>query len=96
MDSALDQIQYVLLKARFWHDHRQTVLNERQSKVINRLLDAGPDGFEGGLNARKYISLANVSKATATRDLTDLREKGCLRKRPGAGRSTSYEIAWPS
>lgn len=96
MDSALDQIQYVLLKARFWHDHRQTVLNERQSKVINRLLDAGPDGFEGGLNARKYMSLANVSKATATRDLTDLREKGCLRKRPGAGRSTSYEIAWPS
>ncbi len=92
---ALDQIEQVLLKARFWQQHRQAILNERQNKVINRLLDAGPAGFAGGLNARKYMGLTKASKATATRDLTDLLEKGLLGKCPGAGRSTRYEIAWP-
>jgi Fic family protein len=58
-------------------------------------LDAGPSGFTGGLNARKYMGLTKASKATATRDLTDLLEKGLLRKGSGGGRSTRYEIAWP-
>ena len=96
MENALEQIDYVLLKAKFWQRHAQTVLSDRQIKVINRLLDAGPEGFEGGLNARKYVGLAKVSKATATRDLADLVEKDCLQRRPGGGRSTSYEIKWPN
>jgi Fic family protein len=95
LDHALDQVQHVLLKSRFWQQHRQTVLNERQIKAINRLLDAGPGGFEGGINARKYMGLTKASKATATRDLTDLLEKGLLERQIGAGRSTGYEIAWP-
>ncbi len=89
------RIEHVLQKARFWQQHSQAVLNERQIKVLNRLLDAGVSGFEGGLNARKYRSLTQVSKATATRDLTGLVEKGCLVQRPGGGRSTSYDILWP-
>jgi Fic family protein len=95
LNHALDQIQQVLLKARFWQQHRQAILNERQNKVMNRLLNAGPTGFAGGLNARKYMGLTKTSKATATRDLTDLLEKGLLEKCPGAGRSTRYEVAWP-
>jgi len=95
LNLALDQIQQVLLKARFWQQHRQVILNERQNKVMNRLLDAGLARFTGGLNARKYMGLTKASKATATRDLTDLLEKGLLRKCPGAGRSTRYEIVWP-
>ncbi len=95
MEHALEQVAHVLLKAKFWRQHAQTVLVDRQIKVINRLLDAGPEGFEGGINARKYAGLTKVSKATATRDLTDLVEKACLQKRPGGGRSTSYEIKWP-
>jgi Fic family protein len=92
---AADQrIVHVLQKAKFWQQHTQIVLNERQIKVLNRLLDAGPDGFEGGINARKYVSLTEVSKATATRDLAELVEKGCLVQRAGGGRSTSYDINW--
>ncbi len=49
--------------------------------------------FEHGINAAKYRSLAGVSKATATRDLADLLEKGCLRELPGGGRSTRYAVA---
>jgi Fic family protein len=87
----------VLKKTRFWQRHSQTPLTERQIKVLNRLLDVGAaqegaEGFEQGINAEKYKSLAKVSKATATRDLTDLLEKGCLTKLPGGGRSTRYAI----
>ena len=87
----------VLKKTRFWQRHSQTPLTERQIKLLNRLLDVGAaqegaEGFEQGINAEKYKSLAKVSKATATRDLTDLLEKGCLTKLPGGGRSTRYVI----
>ena len=95
LQEALDKIQSILLKARFWQQHAATVLNPRQIKVLNRLLDAGPEGFQGGLNARKYMGMTKTSKATATRDLTDLLEKNCLRKAAAGGRSTHYEICWP-
>ncbi len=55
-------------------------LNSRQEKVIARLFREGPAGFIGGLSAEKYIGIAKTSRATATRDLQDLVEKGALRK----------------
>ena len=102
LESALKQGQLrfslVMQKTRFWQRHSQTALTERQIKVLNRLLDdgagqEGAEGFKFGINAEKYKSLAKVSKATATRDLTDLLSKGCLMKLPGGGRSTRYTIA---
>lgn len=48
--------------------------------------------FQQGINASKYKSLAGVSKATATRDLTELVNKGCLKQLPGGGRSTRYVV----
>lgn len=89
-------IDIVLAKARFWQTHIHTELNARQKKVLNRLLDAGQNGFEGGINARKYASLTSCSRVTASRDLSDLVEKGCLINRGAGGRSTSYEISWIS
>lgn len=84
----------VLLKARFWLRHAEANLTERQRKVLNRLLEAGPGGFEGGMTTRKYASLADISKATAQRELADLVVQGLLRPNPGGGRSASYEVAW--
>ena len=69
-----------------------TILNERQIKVLNRLLDTAVEEFAQCINARKYQSLAEGSKATATRDLAELVEKGCLSKLPGGGRSTRYSV----
>lgn len=88
------RLELVLAKARFWQDHSDIDLNNRQRKIVNRLLDAGRDGFEGGLTNRKYVGLARTSRATAQREIADLVRKGILVKGPGGGRSTSYDLAW--
>lgn len=85
-------IAATLAKARFWLRHQGTDMSPRQRKVLNRLLDAGPTGFEGGMNTRKYTSLAKTSRATAYRELADLVAKGCLRPTGKGGRSSAYEI----
>lgn len=82
---------FVLNKAKFWNTHKDN-LNPRQEKVLARLFQAGPSGFSHGISAQKYIRIAKCSKATATRDLLDLVEQGCLRKLPEGGRSTRYEL----
>ena len=84
----------IMLKAHFWKRHAQTDLNVRQRKAINRLLDAGPGGFEGGMTNRKYAGLTHVSRATAQRELADLVAKGILQPNPGGGRSASYDLVW--
>ena len=90
---AEERLDGVLSKARFWQIHREVSLNPRQRKVLNRMLDE-VGGFVGGINTRKYVALTRVSPATAQRDLADLLDKGMLVKRPGGGRSTSYDLTW--
>jgi Fic family protein len=89
---ALDQAQLsvdtVLVKKRFWQNWATMPLNERQVKLLNRLLD----GFEGKLTSSKWAAIAKCSPDTALRDITDLLERGVLRKSNAGGRSTSYEM----
>lgn len=92
--AAEQTVANTLAKARFWLRHQATNLNERQRKVLNRLLDAGVGGFEGGITTRKYMSLTKTSRATAYRELADLVEKKCLVSTGRAGRSSGYEVAW--
>ncbi len=84
-------IEQVIQKTHFWHKHKDTPLNARQRKVLNRLLDTG-ERFEGGMTTRQYASISKCSKVTASRDLSDLESKDILQKRPGGGRSTSYAV----
>lgn len=90
---AIARIDRLLTKARFWQNHRNDGLSAEQTKVLNRLLDGGERGFADGISASQYQAVAKVSKATATRHLTDLLEKGCIEKLPGGGRSTRYRIS---
>jgi len=93
LDAQMDaeqEIEFTLKKTKFFDRHKDE-LNERQQKVVRRMLEEGHRGFEGGMNARKYVSLVKTSKATATRDLQDLVAKGVF-KPIGGGRSTRYEI----
>lgn len=85
----------VLAKADFWQEHAQTELNVRQKKVLNRMLDAGPGGFEGGLTTRKYVSMTKTSRATAFREISDMIDKLVLLQLPGKGRSVHYDLIRP-
>lgn len=72
-------------------DRINNQLNDRHKKVIKRMLEEGPNGFIGGMNAKKYGGLCKISKATATRDLQYLLEINALIVF-GGGRSTSYSV----
>ena len=94
---AVDQAQHtldaVLAKARFWQCWASMPLNERQAKLLNRLLD----GLEGKLTSSKWAAMAQCSADTALRDINDLLARGVLRKTAAGGRSTSYELGeWPT
>lgn len=83
---AQDTIAAVLDKAHFWERFAKEPLNQRQIKVLNKLLD----GFEGNLTTSKWAKLAKCSQDTAYRDILDLLSRGALQKNSGGGRSTSY------
>jgi len=92
---AIDQAQHdldtVLARARFWQRWGAQPLNERQVKLLNRLLD----GFEGKLTTSKWAAITRCSPDTALRDISDLLARGLLRKSDAGGRSTSYELNEP-
>lgn len=87
--SAHKLIEFTLRKIQFL-DKFKALINERQLKVVLKML-AHPDGFEGGMTAKKYISITGVSKATATRDLQELSTINALHAE-GSGRSVHYMI----
>jgi len=88
IDGAEETLAVVIRKARFWQMHDATSLNERQYRVLNRVLD----GFEGKLTSSKWAKLAKCSQDTALRDITDLLERRMLSRDEAGGRSTSYSI----
>ena len=55
-------------------------LNDRQTKALDRLFEAEPEGFIGGMSAGKYVVITKAPRATATRDLQKLVALGILRK----------------
>lgn len=87
-------IDQALNKARYWSVHSSNTFNARQRKVLQKLLDAGDGGFLGGLTAEKYCKITSASKASATRDLTQLLQQGALRC-VGIGKATKYYIDVP-
>ncbi|MNZ08054.1 Adenosine monophosphate-protein transferase SoFic [compost metagenome] len=92
IELALQVIDRSLAKTFFWLRHCNDDLSPEQTKVLNRLLDGGEQGFENGINASQYQKVAGVSKATATRHLAQLVDKGCIEKLPAGGRNTRYQI----
>lgn len=83
---AEETLSNVLIKTRYWQLWMGLPMNERQTKILNKLLD----GFEGKLTSKKWAAIGKCSPDTALRDITDLIERGVLRKAESGGRSTSY------
>jgi Fic family protein len=87
-NSTTETLSRILQKAEFWKTHSKTLLNERQHKILNRLLD----GFTGKLTTSKWGKICKCSQDTALRDIQDLIEKNILQKEASRGRSTNYEL----
>ena len=88
IESTADILSKTFYKAEFWKLNAATILNERQQKIINRLLD----GFEGKLTSSKWAKINKCSQDTALRDIQDLISKNILQKEASGGRSTNYEL----
>jgi Fic family protein len=88
LDGADETLSLVLAKARYWRVWAGMPMNERQVKLLNRLLD----GFDGRLTSSRWGSMAKCSQDTALRDITDLVERGVLMRSQASGRSTCYEL----
>ena len=86
IESSHSTLEKVLVKALFWQRLAGVALNERQVKLLNRMLD----GLEGKLSSSKWAAIAKCSPDTALRDITQLMALGVLQKSNGAGRSTGY------
>jgi len=89
IDGAETILGSVLLKAKFWKLHEDESFNDRQRKVLNRMLD----GFEGKMTSSKWAALAKSSQDTASRDIADLLTRKILVRDAAGGRSTSYSLA---
>ena len=91
VDDTLARVEAIKTKARFWDRHKETKLNQRQNKVILKMLSCLPDRFEGGMRVQKYMSITKTTRITASRDLSDLERKGIM-KSFGSGRGVYYEL----
>jgi len=87
-DSTTETLSKILQKADFWNTHSKTIINERQQKMLNKLLD----GFTGKLTTSKWGKICKCSQDTALRDIQGLIEKNILQKEASGGRSTNYEL----
>jgi len=90
---SLANIKIVVDKTKFWGRARNLSLNEKQTKVLNKLLDSGEGKFEGGLTNKKYRNITGTTQVTASRHIKELVDKGLLSEIEGhGGRSTCYDI----
>jgi Fic family protein len=92
MEMALENIELVVEKTKFWDKCRDKGLNPRQIKVLTKMLNKGKESFEGGLNTKKYMAMTKTSRATAIRDIGQLVEYDCLLQIESLGRNVRYEL----
>jgi Fic family protein len=90
---AIASIEHVVEKAKFWDKHRNSAINERQTKVLNSILDRGVEHTQSRLTTKKYMKIAQTTSATASRDIKGLLEFGCIKQIEGtSGRSVGYVV----
>ena len=89
IDNAEISLEKVFYKAKIWEGLKKYPINERQSLVLNRMLEGN---FEGFMNTSKYAQMAKCSNDTALRDIQDLKRVGVFVQNLGKGRSTSYRL----
>lgn len=88
LDASKILLSKIFIRANFWKKHHKLNVNDRQKKMLTKLLDT----FQGKLNTSKWAKMTKCSQDTAHRDIKDLITYGILEKEEGGGRSTSYRL----
>ena len=88
LDNSKVLLERILVKAQFWRKYQSTSFNERQRKLVNKMLD----GIDGKMTSSKWSKMAKCSKDSAVRDINELIDLGILTKEAAGGRSTNYEL----
>jgi len=87
------KLGYIVDKTKFWDKHKKSNLNARQIKVINRILDVGVENFLGDLSKKNYTKIADTTSSTASRDIAELLDLGCIKQVNGTiGRNIRYVV----
>ncbi|CAA6803619.1 MAG: Filamentation induced by cAMP protein Fic [uncultured Sulfurovum sp.] len=87
------KLAYIREKTKFWDKYGESNLNSRQVKVLNKILDMGIENFQGDLSKKKYIKIADTTPTTASRDMKELIDLGCIEQIKGTvGKNTRYKI----
>lgn len=95
LQETLDAIHKIMNKTKFWDKVRHITLNQRQLKVLTKLLEYNAGEFQGGLSTKKYVAMTKTSLATAKRDIQELLKYGCLYQIEGTqGRNIRYDISY--
>src|SRR5690606_28330069 len=81
-------VDKVVRKHQFWMKNSLQISNDRQREMLNKLME----NFDGNLTTSKWAKITKVSQDTALRDITDLVNKGILRKENSGGRRTHYKL----
>ncbi len=89
-----NKLGYILDKTKFWDKYKNSNLNARQTKVLNKILDIGIENFQGDITKKKYIIIANTTSSTASRDINELLNLGCIKQVKGTqGRNVRYKVS---
>lgn len=86
IDTSEMTMDKVLQRQSFQQDLSKVSCNERQIKMIQKLIE----GFERKLTTAKWSKICKCSNDSALRDINDLIKKGVLLKEEAGGRSSSY------
>lgn len=92
IDASNVMIEKAIWMGKYFSQIESLNLNERQKKVVRKMLETWPEEFIGGLTTKKFISMTKASPATAKRDIQDLIDKKVLLQNEAKGRSTSYRL----
>mgnify|MGYP000759879148 FL=1 len=87
--TSIATVRNAIAKGVFWQRVKEVPLNERQCKILNRLLD----GLDGKLTTSKWAKMCHCSQDTALRDIRDLVDKGILRDSGEGSRNSNYILA---
>ena len=88
--TCLEALYTNLNQPKFWAKVAEAGLNSTQAEILRDLFNNTDP--EASINASEYQQLTGVSKASATRHLTEMHSKGCIKKLGAGGRSTRYKL----